>query len=84
MDIAALRAQAKHIQPIVRIGKGGISDSLLAEIGKQLKKRKLIKVRFLQSFVGLYDTRDAADRITEETGSRIIHQVGNTVVLYHE
>ena len=42
-----LRKEAKSLDTIIRIGKGGIKESLVNEILKTLKNRKLIKIKIL-------------------------------------
>jgi ribosomal protein S15 len=38
MDIKQLKLKAKALEPSVRIGKNGITDSVISEIAKHLKK----------------------------------------------
>ena len=44
-----LRSKAKTLEPVVRIGKSGLTDSMIGEINKNLIKRKLIKIKLLKS-----------------------------------
>ena len=44
---AGLRAMANTIQPIFQIGKGGISDAMVEQIGLALDARELIKITVL-------------------------------------
>ena len=44
-----LRKKAKNLEPVLRIGKNGINDNVLAETRKLLKKRKLIKIKILNN-----------------------------------
>ena len=43
-----LRSKAHHLNPIFQIGKGGVNDAMLVQIGEALEKRELIKVSLLQ------------------------------------
>ncbi|MHA1471386.1 MAG: YhbY family RNA-binding protein, partial [Candidatus Asgardarchaeia archaeon] len=36
---------------IVRVGKGGLTDNVVKEIMRQLKEKKIIKVKFMKSIV---------------------------------
>ena len=44
-----LRSKAHHLNPIFQIGKGGVNDAMLVQIGEALEKRELIKVSLLQN-----------------------------------
>jgi len=74
--------QAKFLEPILRIGKSGLTPGAIEEIKKQLKKRKLIKLKFLKPALEGKDRKELAKEIAEKTGSELIHQVGFVVVLY--
>lgn len=40
-----LKAQAHHLRPVVQVGKGGISDELVQQVGERLDQLELIKLR---------------------------------------
>jgi RNA-binding protein len=44
-----LKAQAHHLKPAVHIGKGGITDSLAAELDVMLESLELIKIKLNQN-----------------------------------
>ena len=73
--------RSKTLEPIIRIGKSGLTENVISEIKKQLTKRKLIKVKFLKSALGDMKRKDFAKEIAEKTDSELIHQVGFVVVL---
>lgn len=43
---AALRAKANGLEPIIQLGKEGISENLLTQIDDTLDTRELIKIEF--------------------------------------
>ena len=45
---AALRAKANGLEPIIQLGKEGISENLLTQIDDTLDTRELIKIRVHQ------------------------------------
>ena len=57
MTSKQLIERSKAIEPTIRIGKSGITESQIEEIKKQLKKRKLIKIKFLRSFIESNDKK---------------------------
>lgn len=77
-----IKEKGKLLEPIIRIGKNGLTDNAIDEIKKQLKKRKLIKVKFLRSFIKGKDKKKIGKEIATKTNSELIDQVGFVVVLY--
>jgi len=82
MTSKQLKETAKLIEPTIRIGKAGLTKSQLDEIKKQLKKKKLIKIKFLRSFLEENNKKKAAEQIAEETKAQIISTIGFTAVLH--
>ena len=80
--IKELRKEAKSLEPIIRIGKGGIKESLINEILKALKNRKLIKIKILKTIKS--EKEDIISQIIQKTGARLVEKVGNVVVIYRE
>jgi RNA-binding protein len=71
-----------HALPVlVRIGKAGMTATVLDEIKKQIRKRKIIKVKFLPGHAAGKDKRQFAKELAEKTGTELVHQVGFVVVL---
>lgn len=76
-----IRSEARKIEPIMRIGKNGITENVVNEIVKLLKKREYIKIKFLHSFIGMEDRKEAGKELAEKSNSDIVEQVGGVVVL---
>ena len=79
---AALRSMAAQIQPIMQIGKGGISENLVKTVSDALEARELIKLSVLENCD--YGTREVAEELAEATDSEVVAVVGRKVVLYRE
>ncbi len=77
-----LRSKAKTLEPVVRIGKSGLSDSMIGEINKNLIKRKLIKIKLLKSPGERKEKEELISSIVEKTQSELVDSVGNIIVLY--
>lgn len=77
-----LLEKAKQLEPVLRIGKSGLTEGVVAELKKQLKKKKLIKVKFLKSALVEKNRKELAKEVADKTGAELIHQVGFVVVLY--
>jgi RNA-binding protein len=78
-QLRQLKSRAHHLNPIVHIGKAGITEALLASLNQALFDHELVKVRF-EAFKDQKKVM-AAD-LAERTGSRIVQQVGHMVVLF--
>lgn len=76
-----IRSKAAALEPIVRIGKSGLSESVVEEIKKHLKQKKIVKIKMLRAFVGTGDKKDFAKQIADKTDSTLVHRVGFVVVL---
>lgn len=71
----------RRLEATIRIGKKGITDSQIKEIKKQLKKRKKVKVKMLNSFVKTKDKKDAAREIALKANATIVNMTGFTFIL---
>ena len=74
-----LKAEAQHLEPVVRVGKAGLTPAVLASAEQALTARELIKSRFDQD----RDERDLlAGKVAEATGAVLIMQVGKVAVYF--
>ena len=78
---AYLRGLAHPLSPIVRVGKAGVTDSVIAETRKSLDSHELIKVRI--ELEGS-ERREVADRLAEATDAQIAGTIGKIAILYRE
>ena len=75
-----LKGLAHGLAPIVRIGKGGVSDSVVNETKKSLAAHELIKVRIE---VDDGDERRAlADKLAAAADAHLAGSVGKIAILY--
>ena len=77
-----LKERARSLEPIIRIGKNGLTIGLINEIKRQLKKKKLVKIKLFKNFLRNKDKKLIAKEIAEKTNSILIEWVGFVVVLY--
>jgi len=83
MDKKKLKLKSKMMEPIVRIGKNGITDKVIIEIKKELKNKHLVKIKMLKSAINNNKKQLALD-LAKRTDSTLIDKVGFVVVLYKE
>ncbi len=77
-----LKSEANQIDPVLKIGKNGVTDTLIEELNKQMKAKKLVKVRVLKSAEERKDLKAIAEVIACATRSTLIEVRGRIVVLY--
>lgn len=75
-----LRSEAHHLQPIFQIGKGGLNDMAIVQIGEALEKRELIKISFLQNTSE--DPKEVAVILEDQLECTVIQKIGKVLVLY--
>jgi len=73
-----LRSLAHPLRPIVFVGEGGLSESLLRALDEALESHELVKVRLRQPEA----KKELARQLAESSGSALCGLVGHTVVLY--
>lgn len=79
---AALRGQANMIDVTLMVGKGGVSETLIAEAEKLLEAHELVKGRVLEA--AMLTAREACDALCEATGADGVQVVGGTFVIYRK
>lgn len=77
-----LRGLAHPLAPVVRVGKGGVTPSVVAETKKSLHAHELIKVRI--DVDESADRKALAERLATETDSQLAGTVGKVAILYRE
>ena len=76
-----LRSQAHHLEPVVLIGKQGITDGTIESIDRVLEARELIKIKFRE----FKDEKlSLSEKITELTNSQIVGVIGHTVIIFRQ
>lgn len=68
-------------KPTVQIGKSGVTPHIIAEIDRQLKEKKPVKVKILQTALGELKTQEIAKIISQETESALLDVRGHSFIL---
>ena len=79
---AELRAQANTIDTTLIVGKGGVSETLVAEAEKLLDIHELVKGRVLET--AMLTPREVSDALCEATGADGIQVVGSKFVIWRK
>ena len=75
-----LKGLAHPLSPIVRVGRGGVSESVIAETRKSLEIHELIKIRI--------DVDDSSDRkalaadLAHAADAEVAGTIGKIAILY--
>lgn len=77
---AQLRGLAAAEDTIVQVGKGGISDNVIASVNNALTARELVKGRVLEN--SMLTAREACDALAEACGAEPVQVIGTKFVLY--
>lgn len=75
-----LKSLGHHLQPIVTVGKEGITDGVVAALEQALFDHELVKVKVGKSSTD--DRYDVAGPLTERTGAHEVGLIGKTLLLY--
>ena len=77
---AYLRSLANGIDTILMVGKGGMSEQIIAQAESALKARELIKGKVLEN--SMLSSREACDILAEALGAEQVQVIGTKFVLY--
>ena len=77
-----LRALSHHLDPLVRVGHQGLSESLGDAVFEALETHELIKVRVLES--APVDRKEAGNYLAERCGAHCVGGIGRIAILYRQ
>ena len=75
-----LRAKATNLDTTLMVGKGGVTDTVIAEAENQLTARELIKGKVLEG--ALMSPREVSDELCAATGAEGVAVIGTKFVIY--
>ena len=76
-----LRSESHHLEPVVLIGKNGMTDGSIKAVNKSLDDRELIKIKF-REFKD--EKKSLSQKIAESTESDVVGMIGHTVILFRQ
>ena len=77
---AQLRGMASTMDTIVIVGKGGITENVIAQVRDALTARELVKGKVLES--SLLTAREACEALAEACKAEQVQCIGSKFVLY--
>lgn len=75
-----LRGLGHHLEPVVQVGKEGISEGLVGALDVALDTHELIKIKLGESAGS--DRRALAEALAEAGGAELVQVLGRTVLVY--
>ena len=69
-----------NLEPIVQIGKEGVTPTVVSAAQEAIKKRELIKVRVLQN--APVEPEEAITMLTERVDADLVQLIGRNGLLY--
>jgi len=75
-----LRAMGNEMVPILQVGKGGITETVVTQTNETIEARELIKGRVLQNC--LEEPKTVAAELAEQTGAELVQVIGRNFLLY--
>ena len=77
---AQLRGLAMEEDTIIQVGKGGITENLVASVNAALKARELVKGKVLEN--SMLTAREACDALCQACTAEGVQVIGTKFVLY--
>ncbi len=78
--IAYLRSLAHTLNPVVRIGNKGLTDSVIKEIDLNLKAHELIKIKIQNDDKSVRESM--LNEICEALQAIAVHHIGLQIIVY--
>ncbi len=76
-----LRKVGHHLDPLIIVGKQGVTDMLVRAVSEALEHHELVKIRF-NEFKD--EKRELIDELVRRTGSQVAGMIGHVALLYKE
>ena len=77
---AALRSMCNTMEPVLQIGKDGITDNIVKQCWDALEARELIKLSVLET--ADCTARDAAEALAEQLRAVVVAVIGRKIILF--
>lgn len=78
---AEKRAEANSLEPLMQIGKDGVTEAVVNQLENLFNTRELVKIK-VHIETCPQSAREAADILSEKSGADVIQVIGGVAVLY--
>ena len=80
-ELRELKGRAQRLEPILKMGKQGLSPTFIKSVDEVLATRELIKVKFVEF---KEERKRLGAELAEKTGSTLVTVVGHVAVLFRK
>lgn len=77
-----LRARGNELNPIVIIGKSGVTDTIIEQLDQALVARELVKCRVLPHTE--FEASEIALKMARATQAEVVQVIGQNMLLYRK
>lgn len=77
---AYLRGLGNALEPVMQIGKEGLSENVITGVNLLLEARELVKIKVLNNFDG--DSKTVANVLAKKLSADVVQCIGNVFILY--
>ena len=78
-QIRKFKAAAQLMEPMLKVGRAGLSDGFIKTVAQELDRHELVKIKFAEF---KEQKKELAPLLAEKTGSHLVMRVGNVMVLH--
>ena len=75
-----LKSLAHNLDPILIIGKGGVTDNTIKQLNDALEKHELLKIKILNN--NMEDPKHLQERILEVLKAEFVQFIGSKLTIY--
>ena len=77
---AFLRGLGNALEPVMQIGKEGVTENVVESVNLLLEARELVKIKVLKN--AETDARTIAEEIASRLSAEVVQVIGNNFILY--
>ena len=78
-QIRKFKAAAQVMEPMLKVGKAGLSEGFIRSVDLALAQHELVKIKFVEF---KEQKKELAPQLAEKTASHLVMRVGNVMVLH--
>lgn len=77
-----LKSLANNLDPVLQVGKHGITDNFIKQVDEVLENQELVKIKVLKN--SFLEAKDLASQLAESLNAEFVQSIGSKFVLYRE
>ena len=77
---AFLRGLGNALEPVMQIGKEGLTENVVTSVNLLLEARELVKIKVLKNID--LTSREIADELSSKLNADVVQVIGNNLILY--